>query len=208
MPRERPFPEEAQEGAQPRSERSWWRRLLLGVDGRKGPCHAADLPPRGKNRGEGEDGSDPGEGRFRMMAEASLGGVLLVVGVGALLVGTAALVVGILTLRSARKAAGLAEDRIGYLREEQDRLELLREERRGLAEELEREREEHRGAKEGLERERRGRREAQRRAEQAEQEALRVAAVRLRARLDGLLENLEGQLEDEATSPGGIRRVK
>ena len=143
-----------------------------------------------------------------MVAEASLGGVLLFVGVGVLLVSTAALVVGILPLRSARKSVGLAEDRIGYLREEQDRLELLREERRGLAEELEREREEHRGAKEGLERERRGRLEAQQRAEQAEQEALRGAARRLRARLDGLLENLEGELEEQATSPGGIRRVK
>jgi hypothetical protein len=39
-----------------------------------------------------------------MVAEASLGGVLLFVGVGALLVGAAALVVGVLTLRSARKA--------------------------------------------------------------------------------------------------------
>ncbi len=143
-----------------------------------------------------------------MVAEASLGGVLLVVCIGALLVGTAALVVGILTLRSARKAVGLAEDRVGYLREEQARLELLREERRGLAEELEREREEHRGAKEGLERERRGRLEAEQRAERAEQEALRGAGRRLRARLDGLLEDLEGELEEQATSPGGIRRVK
>jgi hypothetical protein len=30
----------------------------------------------------------------------------------------------------------------------------------------------------------------------------------LRARLDGLLENLEGELEEDATSPGGIRRAK
>jgi hypothetical protein len=30
----------------------------------------------------------------------------------------------------------------------------------------------------------------------------------LRARLDGLIENLEEELEEEATSPGGIRRVK
>ena len=142
------------------------------------------------------------------MAEASASGVLLFVCVGTLLVGTTALVVGILTLRSARTAVGLAEDRVGYLREEQDRLEFLREERRGLAEELEREREEHRGAKEGLERERRGRLEAQQRAERAEQEALRGAGRRLRARLDGLLEDLEGELEEQATSPGGIRRVK
>jgi uncharacterized protein (DUF3084 family) len=143
-----------------------------------------------------------------MVAEASLGGVLLVVGVGALLVGTAALVVGILTLRSARKAVGLAEDRMEYLREEQARLKYLHEQHRGLVEELEREREEHRGTKEGLERERRERREAQQRAERAEQEALRGAAQRLRARMDGFVDDLEGELEEQASSPGGIRRVK
>ena len=143
-----------------------------------------------------------------MVTEASFRGALLVVGVGALLVGTAPLVVGILTLRSARKAVGLAEDRMEYLREEQDRLKYLHEQHRGLVEELEREREEHRGTKEGLERERRERREAQQRAERAEQEALKGAAQRLRTRLDGLLENVEGELEEQATSPGGIRRVK
>jgi uncharacterized protein (DUF3084 family) len=144
-----------------------------------------------------------------MVAEASLGGALLVVGVGALLVvGTVALVVGVLTLRSARKAVGLAEDRMEYLREEQARLEHLHEEHRGLVEELEREREEHRGTKEGLERERRERREAQQRAERAEQEALRGAARRLRARIDGFVNDLEEELEEQATSPGGIRRVK
>ena len=143
-----------------------------------------------------------------MVAEASSGGVLLFVGVGALLVGTAALVVGILTLRSARKAVGLAEDRVVYLREEQDRLKYLHEQHRGLVEELEREREEHRGTKEGLERERRERREAQQRAERAEQEALRGAAQRLRARMDGFVDDLEGELEEQASSPGGIRRVK
>ncbi len=143
-----------------------------------------------------------------MVAEASSGGALLVVGVGALLVGTAALVVGILTLRSARKAVELAEDRMEYLREEQDRLKYLHEQHRGLVEELERERGEHRGAKEGLERERRGRLEAQQRAVWAEQEALRGAAQRLRARMDGFVKDLEGELEEQATSPGGIRRVK
>jgi hypothetical protein len=79
-----------------------------------------------------------------VMAEASASGVLLFVCVGTLLVGTAALVVGILTLRSARRVVGLAEDRMRYLREEQKRLEFLREERRALADELERERQERR----------------------------------------------------------------
>ncbi len=78
------------------------------------------------------------------MAEASSGGVLLVVCVGTLLVGTAALVVGILILRGMRRIVWLAEDRVQYLREEQDRLEFLREERRALADELERERQERR----------------------------------------------------------------
>ncbi len=81
------------------------------------------------------------------MAEASASGVvlLLLVGVGGtLLVGIATLVVGTLTLRSAREALGLAEERVRYLSEEQERLEHLRQERQALADELERERQERR----------------------------------------------------------------
>ena len=138
-----------------------------------------------------------------MVAEASSGGVLLFVCVGALLVGTAALLVGVLTLRSARKSAGLAEDRVVYLREEQERLEHLRQERQAVADELERERQERRALAEELERDREARLEAQQSAAQAAQEAQREAASRLRARLDGYLK----ELQEDAT-PGGIRRVK
>ena len=138
-----------------------------------------------------------------MVAEASLGGVLLVVCIGALLVGTAALVVGVLTLRSARKSVGLAEDRMQYLREEQERLEHLRQERQAVADELERERQERRALAEELERDREARLEAQQSAAQAAQEAQREAASRLRARLDDYLKELQ-----EDTTPGGIRRVK
>jgi uncharacterized protein (DUF3084 family) len=138
-----------------------------------------------------------------MVAEASLGGVLLVVCIGALLVGTAALVVGVLTLRSARKSVGLAEDRMQYLREEQERLEHLRQERQAVADELERERQERRALAEELERDREARLEAQQSAAQVAQEAQREAASRLRARLDDYLKELQ-----EDTTPGGIRRVK
>ena len=138
-----------------------------------------------------------------MVAEASSGGVLLFVCVGALLVGTAALLVGVLTLRSARKSAGLAEDRVVYLREEQERLEHLRQERQAVADELERERQERRALAEELERDREARLEAQQRAAQAAQEAQREAASWLRARLDDHIK----ELQEDAT-PGGIRRAK
>jgi hypothetical protein len=145
------------------------------------------------------------EGVFRGMAGASAGSVLLFVGVGAtVLVGIAALVVGILTLRSARGAATLAVDRKQYLREEHERIELVREAHRSLADELEREREGSRSLADELERERGKRLEAEWRAERAEQEARSEAARWLRARLDDHLKELE-----EKTWPGGdIRRVK
>ena len=142
------------------------------------------------------------------MAEASASGVvlLLLVGVGGtLLIGIATLVVGTLTLRSAREAVGLAEDRMRYLDEEQARLEHLRQERQALADELERERQERRALADELERDREGRLRAQQRAQLAAQEAQLEAAARLRARLDGYLKELR---EEADTSPGGIHRVK
>lgn len=146
------------------------------------------------------------EGVLREMAEASAsGGVLLLVGVGTLLlVGIATLIVGILTLRSAREAVGLAEGRMRYLSEEQERLEHLRQERQAWADELVRERQERRALADELEREREERLEAQRRAQLAAREAQREAAARLRGRLDGYLK----ELQEEDTSPGGMRRVK
>ena len=142
------------------------------------------------------------------MAEASASGVvlLLLVGVGGtLLIGIATLVVGTLTLRGAREAVGLAEERVRYLAEEQARLEHLRQERQALADELERERQERRALADELERDREERLRAQQSAQLAAQEAQLEAAARLRARLDGYLKELR---EEADTSPGGMRRVK
>ncbi len=154
------------------------------------------------------------------MAQASAsggGGVLLFVCVGTLLVASAAaLVVGILALRSARRVAGLAEERMRYLREEHKRLEFLRQERRALADELERERQERRGPwpDEPPERAREARLEARQRVERAGQEARsaftsrRAAAGGHARRLDDHLEELEDDDDDDAWPPGGMRRVK
>jgi hypothetical protein len=57
-------------------------------------------------------------------------------------VGIATLVVAVGALRSARRSEELGENRFELLREQHERLELLREERRMLVEELERERRE------------------------------------------------------------------
>ena len=133
---------------------------------------------------------------------------ITLVAVGALLVGLATLVVGVLTLRSARRAAELVEERTEYLLEEQERLKLVR----GLQEGLDHEREERksldeklRQQRQELNQERQERLQAQQRAERAEQEALREAMQQLRARVDGYIKELE---EEEGTWPGGIRRVK
>ncbi len=56
-----------------------------------------------------------------------------------LLVGIATLAVAIAALRSSRKSENLGEDRYELLRDQHDRLEMLREERRMLTEQLERE---------------------------------------------------------------------
>ena len=124
-------------------------------------------------------------------------------GVGALLVGLVTLVVAVLTLRSARSAVQLAEARNEYLREEQTRLAQLREQLKALETELVRERQERWSLQEELNQEHGKRLEAQRRAEQAEQEALMGATQQLRERMDHYLKELE-----EDTQPGIIRRVK
>ena len=124
-------------------------------------------------------------------------------GVGALLVGIVTLVVAVLTLRSARSAVQLAEARNEYLREEQTRLNQLREQHKTLKEELVRERQERWSLQEELNEEQGERLEAQRRAEQAEQEALRGATQQLRERMGHYLKELE-----EGTQPGLMRRVK
>jgi hypothetical protein len=102
------------------------------------------------------------------------------VGVGALLVGTVTLVVAVLTLRCAKNAVQLAEARNDYLLEEQKRLDYVREERKTLNDALVLERQERWSLQEHLNREHGERLEAQRRAEQAEQEALRGATQQVR----------------------------
>jgi septal ring factor EnvC (AmiA/AmiB activator) len=126
-----------------------------------------------------------------------------IVGAGALLVGIVTLVVAVLTLRNARSAVQLAEARNEYLREEQTRLNQLREQLKALEAELVRERQERWSLQEELNEEQGERLEAQRRAEQAEQEALRGATQQLRERMANYLKELE-----EGTQPGLMRRVK
>jgi len=129
--------------------------------------------------------------------------VIDVVGVGALLVGIATLVVVVLTLRSAQSAVQLAEARNEYLREEQNRLDQLREQHKTLNEELVRERQERWSLQEQLNQEQGERLEAERRAEQAEQEALRGATQQLREQMNRYIQDLE-----EDTRSGTMRRIK
>ena len=56
-----------------------------------------------------------------------------------LLASIASFTVAILTFRSSRRSENLGQDRYELLRDQQDRLEMLREERRMLTEQLERE---------------------------------------------------------------------
>jgi hypothetical protein len=67
------------------------------------------------------------------------------------LVGVATLVVAIGALRSSRRSEGLSEARYELLRDQRDRLEMLRDERRMLTEELERDSVERRRLMEYLE---------------------------------------------------------
>jgi biopolymer transport protein ExbB/TolQ len=129
--------------------------------------------------------------------------VIDVVNVGALLVGIVTLVVAVLAMRSAQSAALLAEARNEYLLEEQKRLDQLREQHKTLNEELVRERQERWSLQEQLNQEQGQRLEAQRRAELAEQEALRGATQQLRKQMDRYLKELE-----EDTQPGLVRRIK
>jgi hypothetical protein len=109
----------------------------------------------------------------------------------------------VLTLRSAQSAVQLAEARNEYLREEQKRLDQLREQHKTLNEELVRERQERWSLQEQLNQEQGQRLEAERRAELAEQEALRGATQQLREQMDRYLKELE-----EDTQSGRMRRIK
>ena len=129
-------------------------------------------------------------------------GVMDFVGVGTLVVGVITLVVAALALLSARRAVHLAEERSEYLLQEQTRLASLREEHKGLREELQRERQARWSLQEELKQERQERLEAQQVAERADQEALKAATQQLRERMDHYLNELEEEGRPD------IRRVK
>ena len=70
---------------------------------------------------------------------------------GVLLVGISTLAVAVNAMRSSRRSESLEEDRYELLRDQSERLEILREERRMLTEELERESRDRRQLTEYLE---------------------------------------------------------
>jgi hypothetical protein len=105
---------------------------------------------------------------------------LLFVSVGSLLtIGAATFTIAALTLRNARRYVELAEERMEYLREGQDRLLVfLLEERQSLKEELEQEREQRLEAQQEREgRELRTRRDAERRIDDLKRELLELRKV-------------------------------
>ena len=101
------------------------------------------------------------------------------------------LVVAVIALQNTRRTASLAEDRMSYLREEQERLSFFHEQQRRLEGELERERQERSEAQKHLEQERRQRLEALQKAEGAKQEAMREATLQLREWMDHDLAELD-----------------
>ena|SRR5215211_6395723 len=116
----------------------------------------------------------------------------------------------ILSLRSSRRSEVLGEDRYELLRDQRDRLELLREERRMLIEELERQSREHQQLMEflgkipsqlveDLKKERREHLEAQERIEDLKQERLRLEQER--ARLEGEVRSLRAELDSQRRAP-------
>ncbi len=133
---------------------------------------------------------------------------MILVGVGTLFFVVVTLVVGVLVLRNTRRTSELAEKLAEHQLEDRESLEIIRglrqgldwerQERKTLDEELNRERQEHLRAQQAL-------LKAQKRAENAEQKAMREATLQLRERMDNYLK----ELGEAGTSPGsGIRRVK
>ena len=104
---------------------------------------------------------------------------------GVLLVSIVTLIITIGTLRSSRRSEGLGENRYELLRDQHDRLDMLREERRMLTEALERESRERQQLTEyleetdprlmeNLERRPQARTESEREAERLEEERQRL----------------------------------
>ena len=134
--------------------------------------------------------------------------MLLFLALGALVVAT--LAAALAALRSSRRAERLGEDRLVLLRDQHERLELLREERRVLTEELELERELQRVTEE-RELEREGRlhnhRERQRLSEELEAERLAHSEDQRDARrLEQELWNLKALLREYQEAPNKKQR--
>lgn len=112
--------------------------------------------------------------------------------------GSATLSVAVGALRSARKSEQLGEDRFELLRDQAERLELLREERRTLTEELEQEGRLH------------NHHERQRLAEELEAERLARSEDRrevgcLQREVKALVEELEGLWEERRPTSKGSK---
>ncbi len=134
--------------------------------------------------------------------------VMVLIGVSTLFAVVLTLVVGVLALRHARRNGELAEKLAERQNEDRENLEIIRglrqgldwerQERKNLREELDREHQERLRAQQALV-------QAQHRAENAEQKAMREATRQLRERMDDYLK----ELGEMGTWPGGgIRRVK
>ena len=157
-----------------------------------------------------------------MMIEASLLAIVVIA--------TANLIAATLTLRSSLRSEGLGESRHELLREQQERLELLREERLTLLDELERESRERRQLmeyleesdprlRENLERRRQARVENDRevgRLEQEHQQVTEELQLELRRRLEVQrraeqqeqeLARLEQELQRSQAAPNRRKRV-
>lgn len=80
-----------------------------------------------------------------------IGSLILLIGILIILVSVATLMVAILTLQSSRRSEEIGKDRTELLRDQQGRLQLLREEREMLIRELEHTREERSGSRRKIE---------------------------------------------------------
>ena len=134
--------------------------------------------------------------------------VMVLIGVSTLFAVVLTLIVGVLALRHVRRNGELAEKLAERQNEDRENSEIIRglrqgldwerQERKNLHEELDRERQERLQAQQALV-------QAQHKAENAEQKAMREATRQLRERMDDYLK----ELGEAGTWPGeGIRRVK
>ena len=121
-------------------------------------------------------------------------------------IAAANLFAAIRTMRSSLRSEGLGESRSELLRDQQDRLELLREERRTLIEELERESQERRqllGHLEGRHQQLAENREYQPQVERQEQER-----SRLKQELQTLQESLERERREHSENQQAVEQLE